>query len=53
MTGLSTSAAGEISKGRDAASILLERPGSSACRQPAVVVVDVGATFGSRSHVQQ
>jgi hypothetical protein len=38
--------AGEISKGRDAASILLERPGSSACRQPAVVVVDVGATFG-------
>jgi hypothetical protein len=38
-------AAGEIGKGGDA-STFLERPGSSACRQTAVVLVDVGATFG-------
>jgi len=41
-------AAGErtTSKAGDGEAILLERPGSSACPKAAVVIVDVGATFG-------
>ena len=39
-------AAGETSKSRTGTTILLERPGSLACSHAAVVMVDVGATFG-------
>ena len=40
-------AAGELrASGGDTVAMLFERPNASACRAPAVTIVDIGATFG-------